>query len=173
MVVGLMAITITFGWMTELHSSGLIEAGAEPYEFCGWTLTRRWVRGSWKTRFQLHLLGYVPYALCWGIVFDQFRKNMEVVGGAVPDFVNVATVGSFALFTLFGLVQLANQLFSYGPSVYWMGEMTYVILSFVAKANLGFIVIFMALVPGSPYDQALDVVTTTGIRPPNPWLDGA
>ena len=155
MVTGLMAITITFGWLTELHSSNLIEAGAEPYEFMGFTLTRRWVRGSWKTRFQMHLLGYLPYALLWGIVFDRFRINMEVVSEAVPDFVNTATIGSFTLFTLFGFVQLFNQLFPYGPSVYWLGECTYVVLSFAAKANLGFIVLFQALVPGGPYDNAL------------------
>jgi hypothetical protein len=155
MVTGLMAITILFGWLTELHSSSLIEAGVEPYEFCGMTLTRRWVRGSWKTRFQMHLMGYVPYALLWGIVFDRFRINMEVVSEAVPEFVNTATIGSFVLFTLFGFVQLFNQLFSYGPSLYWLGECTYVVLSFAAKANLGFIVLFQALVPGGPYDSAL------------------
>lgn len=159
LVTGLMGVTILFGWLTELHSSSLIESHAPPYQFCGWTLTRRWVVGSWKTRMQMHLLGYVPYALLWYVVFDQFRVNMEVVREAVPDFVNTATISSFAIFTLFGLVQFANQLFPYGPSVYWMGEATYVILSFAAKANLGFLVVFQALAEGSPYDQALDVVT--------------
>lgn len=157
MVTGLMAITILFGWMTELHSSNLIEGGAPPYQFMGWTLTRRWLPGSWKTRLQIHLLGYVPYALLWGIVFDQFRVNMEVIADTLPPFVNVGTIGSFTLFTLFGLVQLANQVFPYGPSLYWLGEATYVVLSFAAKANLGFIVIFQALVEGSVYDRALGV----------------
>mgnify|MGYP002843357355 CR=1 FL=1 len=160
MVTGLMAITITFGWMTELHSAKLIEGpreGAPPYKFCGWTLTRRWLPGSWKTRMQIHLLGYLPYALLWGVVFDQFRLNIEVIGDTLPPFVNAATIGSFALFTLFGVVQLANQVFPYGPSVYWMGEVAYVVLSFAAKANLGFIVIFQALVDDSPYDKALSV----------------
>lgn len=157
MVVGLMGITITFGWATELHSSNLIMAGADPYEFMGWTLTRRWLPGSWKTRLQIHLLGYLPYALLWGIVFDQFRVNMDVIGDTLPAFVNVSTIGSFSLFTLFGLVQFANQVFEYGPSLYWLGEATYVVLSFTAKANLGFIVIYQALVEGSPYDEALGV----------------
>jgi hypothetical protein len=157
MVTGLMFITILFGWMTELHSSGLIMNGAAPYKFCGWTLTRRWLPGSWRTRLQIHLLGYFPYALLWGIVFDQFRVNMEVLADTLPEFVNVATLGSFSLFTLFGLVQLANQVFPYGPSVYWLGEVAYVVLSFTAKANLGVIVIFQALVDGSPYDRALGI----------------
>ena len=80
---------------------------------------------------------------------------MEVVSEAVPEFVNTATIGSFVLFTFFGLVQLFNQLFPYGPSLYWLGECTYVVLSFAAKANLGFIVLYQALVPGGPYDNAL------------------
>ena len=156
MVTGLMAITITFGWLTELHSSTLIERDTErPFYFCGYLLTRRWVRGSLSTRMQMHLLGYLPYALLWGIVFDRFRINMEVVSEAVPEFVNIATIGSFVLFTLFGMVQLFNQLFPYGPSLYWLGECTYVVLSFTAKSNLGFIVLFQALVPGGPYDNAL------------------
>lgn len=156
LVTGLMGITITFGWITELHSTNLIERDDNnPYEFCGYALTRRWLRGSWKTRLQIHLLGYLPYALLWGIVFDRFRINMDVVSEAVPDFVNVATIGSFSLFTLFGLVQLVNQLFPYGPSLYWMGECTYVVLSFAAKANLGFIVLYQALVSGGVYDNAI------------------
>lgn len=155
MVTGLMFVTILFGWMTELHSSSLIMDSAAPYTLWKWKLTRRWLPGSWKTRLQIHVLGYFPYALLWGIVFDQFRVNMNVISDTLPPFVNTATVGSFALFTLFGLVQLANQLFPYGPSIYWLGEATYVVLSFAAKANLGFIVIYQALVEGSPYDRAL------------------
>jgi len=158
LVTGLMAITITFGWLTELHASNLIERLEKPVMMCGWELHRRWLPGSWKTRMQMHLMGYLPYALLWTVVFDRFRINMEIVKDAVPEFVNSATIGSFVLFTIFGLVQFANQLFPYGPSVYWMGEATYVILSFAAKANLGFLVVFQALVPGSPYDDALAVV---------------
>ena len=37
----------------------------------------------------------------------------------------------------------------------WMGEATYVILSFAAKANLGFLVLYMALVEGGLYDSVL------------------
>ena len=158
---GLMAITICFGWATELASSLLIEEDAPPYRLRGWVLTRRWTPGSWKLRFQLHVLGYLPYALLWTIVFDQFRMNMEVVDNLVPAFVNTATIGSFCVFTLFGLVQLANQLFEYGPSVYWLGECTYVVLSFAAKAQLGFIVIFQALIEGGVYDAALQVATNS------------
>ena len=154
-VVGSLAVTILFGWITEIHGAGLIELAPEPYEFCGWKLTRRWVPGSWRTRLQIHLLGYAPYALCWLIVFDRFRLNMQATGDYVPDFVNTAVVGSFSLFTLFGLTQFLHQILSYGPSVYWLGEVIYVTLSFTAKANLGFIVLFQSLVEGGLYDRVL------------------
>ena len=127
----------------------------KPYKLCQWKLERRWKPGSLGTRFQHHMLGYLPYALLWAIIFDQYRTNMEIVGAALPDFVNIAVIGSFSLFTMFGLVQLVLQLFSYGPSLYWLGEMTYVILSFAAKAQLGFIVLFQALVEGGLYDEVL------------------
>tara|TARA_B100000575_G_scaffold289255_2_gene290727 strand:+ start:262 stop:1251 length:990 start_codon:yes stop_codon:yes gene_type:complete len=156
-ITGLMTITIVFGWVTELHSAYLIEDVSESdvLKFCGWQLERRWKPGSWKTRFQIHALGYLPYGLLWTIVFDQFRVNMELVGDSIPDFVNIAVIGSFALFTLFGLVQLLLQLLPFGPSVYWIGEATYIVLSFAAKAQLGFIVLFQALVEDGMYDSAL------------------
>jgi len=154
-VVGSLGVTILFGWMTEIHGTGFIEEAPEPYVLCGWRLTRRWAPGSWRTRFQIHFLGYFPYALCWGIVFDRFRLNMEAIGDMVPDFVNVAIVGSFTLFTFFGLTQLLHQLLPYGPSLYWLGEVSYVVLSFAAKANLGFIVLFQSLVDGGLYDNVL------------------
>ena len=56
--------------------------------------------------------------------------------------------GSFALFTFFGITQLLHQALPYGPSLYWLGEVIYVILSFAAKAQLGFVVLYQALVEG-------------------------
>ena len=153
--VGTLAVTILFGWITELHGAYLIEQAPEPYEFCGWKLTRRWKPGSWKTRWQIHMLGYVPYALCWGIVFDRFRLNMEAVSEIVPDFVNLSVILSFILFTFFGLTQFLHQFLTYGPSVYWLGEVIYVTLSFAAKAQLGFVILVQALLPGALFDNVL------------------
>ena len=156
MITGLMGTTIVFGWLTELHSVNYIEDVADkPYKIGNWSLERRWKRGSWKSRLQHHVLGYFPYGLLWSIIFDQYRTNMEQVSDSLPDFVNVAVVGSFALFTLFGLTQFILQILPYGPSFYWLGEMSYVILSFTAKAQLGFIVLFQALVDGGLYDNVL------------------
>ena len=154
-VVGSLAVTILFGWITEIHATSFIEEAPIPYVVCGWKLTRHWKPGSWRTRWQIHLLGYFPYALCWTIVFDRFRLNMAAVSELIPSFVNFAVVGSFVLFTLFGITQLLHQVLPYGPSLYWFGEVVYVTLSFAAKANLGFIILFQSLVEGGLYDNVL------------------
>jgi hypothetical protein len=52
-------------------------------------------------------------------------------------------------------VQLWNQLYEFGPSLYWLGEAVYVFLSFAAKANLGFVVLYQALIAGSEFDAVL------------------
>lgn len=160
LITGLMAVTIVFGWITELHSMDYIETvkAEERRQFWfGWELERRWVPASRITRIQIHVLGYLPYGLLWAIIFDQFRANMEEIAGALPGFVNIAVIGSMALFTLFGFVQIALQIYPFGPSLYWLGEATYVVLSFVAKAELGFIVLFQALVEGGIYDTTLSL----------------
>lgn len=158
-VVGLIGITMLFGWMTELHASFFIESepSAEPYAFCGWELVRRWCPGSWKHRLQFHVMGYLPYALCWTIVFDRFRLNMLSVSDIVPEFVNSTVIGSASLFTLFGVTSALHQALPYGPSLYWLGEISYVVLSFAAKAQLGFIVLFQALAEGAVYDKVLEI----------------
>lgn len=154
-VVGSIGVTILFGWITELHGLGLIVSEQDPKCICNYSLYRRWRTGSWKTRLQIHLLGYVPYALCWAIVFDRFRLNMESAGDYVPDFVNSVVIGCFVIFTLFGLTQFVHQFWDWGPSVYWIGEVIYVVLSFTAKATLGFVVLYQSLVEGGRYDTVL------------------
>lgn len=158
-VVAAMAITQTFGLLTEVHSSFFIEDGP-PRRFCRCAmLKRRWVPRSWRHRLLFHFLGYAPYVLSWYLLMQRWSANMAEVAGAVPYFVSYVVVSSAAVFTLFGLVQLALQTYSYGPSLFWLGELVYVILSFVAKANLGFVIVYMALVEGALYDQLLGVAT--------------
>ena len=158
-VVGSMAVCITFGWMTELHSSYLIVRYSEKKGalVCGYKLTRRWRPRSYRTRLQIHLLGYLPYAIAWGTIYDSYLFNVEQVRELVPSFVDYAVHSSFAAFTLFGFVQLFNQVFPWGPSVYWVCEATYVVLSFAAKANLGFVTLYQALAKGALFDQILGV----------------
>lgn len=166
-VVGSMGVTILFGWITELHSSALIKT-APVARTCpcrrSWMLTRRWTPGSWRTRLQIHLLGYFPYALSWGIIFDRFRINMKEIGDLIPEFVNWTVFASFALFTLFGITQLILQVYTYGPSLYWVGEVSYVTLSFAAKAQLGIVVLYQALVDGALFDRQLSFTTSGNIN---------
>ena len=48
----------------------------------------------------------------------------------------------FSVFTCFGVVQLFNLGHYHGPSWFAWGEVTYVVLSFVAKGLLGITLIF-------------------------------
>ena len=80
---------------------------------------------------------------------------MQALVGIVPDFINGTVVSSFALFTFFGITQLLHQVLPYGPSLNWLGEVIYVTLSFAAKANLGFVVLYQALVEGAIFDNQL------------------
>lgn len=160
MLTGSMATVMVFGWLTEVHSSGLIEENAPPRQMCGWTLTRRWVPGSWVTRLQFHLFGYLPYVMVWAVVFEGYAYNYREFRVLLPDFVQYSVISTCALFTLFGLVQLVNQVHPYGPSFYWVCEATYVVLSFMAKANLGLVVLFQALVDGALFDQVLGATTS-------------
>jgi hypothetical protein len=140
-----------------------IDNNAAPYEFkpwCSkepWTLERRWIKGSWISRLQIHVLGYIPYAVMWHVIFNTFQDNISLVSDSLPSFVNVAVVGSFIVFTFFGMTQLLLQAIPYGPSLYWMGEVSYVVSSFTSKAQLGFLILFQALVEGGLYDGQLSL----------------
>ena len=154
----LCATTMFFGYVTELWSAQyIVQAPPAPDEdrvgtrFFGsqWQLTRVWRPHTLLERMQFHLLGYIPYVTTWAVLIVQYERNRADLAEDFPDFLPAAVYGTFAAFSAFGLVQLANQLdcgwLKYGPSVYWLSEATYIVLSFVAKANLGFVVIFSAL----------------------------
>ena len=168
-VVGCMATTQLFGWATELYSSSHIVTLSKDdpgvRTLCGYTLLRRWDPDPWVTvhRFSIHLGGYIPYFVSWYIVVDAYNTNMDAFGDYLPDFIPYMVWASLAVFTLFGLVQLWNQIYSFGPSLYWLGELIYVVLSFVAKAELGLLVLYQVLVPGSIYDDFLGIRNSTAL----------
>tara|TARA_X000001036_G_scaffold87277_1_gene79353 strand:+ start:143 stop:1270 length:1128 start_codon:yes stop_codon:yes gene_type:complete len=143
----LMATTIFFGYLTEVYSVQFIATAATPRPFFGtsWILTRAWKPDTVVTRMQIHILGYVPYISCWAILLNQYETTRARLQDDFPEFLPQAIWGSFVAFTLFGLVQLFSQLscgaLRYGPSLYWLGELTYILLSFAAKANMGFVVL--------------------------------
>ena len=94
-----------------------------------------------------HLLGYVPYATIWFIYLHQFLSNASdaETGARAPDFVYAIIISQLSIFSCFGLVQMINLAHYRGPSWYYMGELTYILLSFLAKGTLGSILIFSVL----------------------------
>ena len=143
----LMATTIFFGYLTEIYSVQFIVPAETPRRFFGtpWMLTRVWKPQTDVIRMQIHILGYVPYISCWAVLLNQYETTRARLQDIFPEFLPQAIWGSFIAFTLFGLVQLFSQLscgpLRYGPSLYWLGELTYIVLSFAAKANMGFVVL--------------------------------
>ena len=151
--VGCMATTILFGWMTDLYARTKIVKQDYPAFGCVWL--RRWEPWSWITRLQFHLFGYVPYTLVWILVFRGYDNAMEGFDTWMPDFVRSIVYGTFAAFTIFGVVQLVLQLLPFGPSLYTWGELVYIALSFAAKAQMGIIIVRQALIEGAEFDKLL------------------
>lgn len=154
--VGAMATVILFGWITDLISSPFIVECVDDEMTVGkLTFLRRWKPRSWVVRLQVHLYGYIPYALVWVLVFRGYDNAKASFGPWLPPASHQLVVGTFAVFTVFGLVQLILQALPFGPSLYAWGELVYIVLSFAAKANLGILAISQALVPGAEYDALL------------------
>ena len=97
--------------------------------------------------------------LCGGMMAAASASTVAGQSSTIASFSNAAVaavvVGTFAVFTVFGLVQLILQALPFGPSLYAWGELAYIVLSFAAKANLGILAISQALVPGAKYDALL------------------
>ena len=91
-----------------------------------------------------HLLGYVPYSTIWFVFLFNFLSNAtdNDTGRSAPWFVYMLLIGQFSVFSIFGLVQFINLSFHNGPSWFAYGELTYILLSFVAKGLLGITLIF-------------------------------
>ena len=159
--VALMAVTQVFGFVTELFSSLYVQTLDETdegvFKICGYDLRRRWKSGTRFNRLLIHFAGYFPYSVSWFFVFDAYAENMRVIGSEVPAYTHAMVFASFAIFSFFGFVQLANQLADFGPSWYWLCEVAYIVLSFVAKAELGLLVLFQVLIPDAKYDTFLQI----------------
>ena len=82
-------------------------------------------------RLQVHLLGYVPYALVWVLVFRGY-DNAKAVWAVVAAVSHQMVIGTFVVFTVFGLVQLVLRALPLAPSLYAWGELVYIVLSFAA-----------------------------------------
>ena len=148
------AVTMAFGFATEMVSERWIDRDAqEPStrEFCGrrCVLRDRWdpSGASWRARLLFHVFGYLPFAAAWWLAFDSLYAANEawVESGALPEDAADALWAGFGLFVTFGLVQLVLQLLPSGPSLYWLGEVCYCVLSVAAKYTMAMLLLFRGL----------------------------
>jgi hypothetical protein len=91
-----------------------------------------------------HLMGYIPYGTIWFIFLHQFLSNASdsETGQSAPWFVWLILIGQLSVFSCFGFIQMFNLAHYWGPSWFVSGELTYILLSFVAKGLLGMTLIF-------------------------------
>lgn len=126
-LVGLVASTIPFGWITEVvarPAGGALAGGGDGLD--------RWDAPA-STRLAVHLAGYIPQTVAWGALLAGFYDETD--GDGAPAFVHAIVWSQLALFWSFGFVQLAQQLSV--PKCYYRGEYAYQFLSLGAKATLG------------------------------------
>ena len=112
----LMWVTQVFGYYTEVLSAPMPRGPSKrPQRPLRWRVT------SCLQRLTPHFFGYVPYLTIWICLGHSFFSNVTGEGRTPPDFVYVIVIGQFAVFTLFGVTQLANQIDNNGPSWYFWG----------------------------------------------------
>ena len=79
------------------------------------------------------LVGWLLWAVIWGVLSTQFGVVVSENVDQVPAFVWVAFLGLLFLFSTFGIVHFVNHV---KRPTYWKVDMWYIILSFVAKSLL-------------------------------------
>lgn len=125
-LAALTATTMGYGLVAELH--------ARPVDAYTWNV-------DIKTRLIPHILGYIPQAAAWLLIFWQFILNTR--NTSMPTFVYWIVFGQLLVFWSFGLIQLV--VLCRTPDAYVYGEFSYVVLSAVGKLLLGAQVFFNVL----------------------------
>ena len=151
------AVTMAFGYATELVSAQWIVASSKDAGAsralrifgASYELTRRWAPswGAWRDRLLFHVFGYVPFVAAWWLAFDSLyaANGAWVEAGGLPADAADALWAGFGLFLSFGFVQLVLQLTPSGPSLYWIGELVYCVLSVAAKYTMAMLLLFRGL----------------------------
>lgn len=165
----LMALTMAFGYLTELFSRPSTKQD-------GTLDLERWAGDEWRTndspacfrmrrrrnyirRMLPHVLGIFPYVAAWTIVLNNFFAQLEdlrvddkALFDRVPAFVPWAVGGSVLIFTSFTFPMWKYQWVA--PSHYWKTELIYCALSLTAKSFLGFF-LFVNVLLAASFDEAL------------------
>lgn len=144
MVVTLVFTTMLFGHLSEIFNKPVYEYGKPA----------TWQDTNVLNRLLIHLFGYIPYAAAWVCIIHAFLYNASRGEQEVPAFVYTVVWTQFSVFTLFGLVQLVLLVLPSGPAYYWVGEAAYLVLSVVAKALLG-VVLIVNVIRFSSFDSAI------------------
>lgn len=88
---------------------------------------------NWFVRYHPTFIGWVIYIVLWAVVLTQFFYSYFNSDVTPPEFVIAAVFTLLILFSSFGVVQLLTIA---GKLSYYTGEITYVVLSLVAKLSL-------------------------------------
>jgi len=186
-IASLNMLMITFGWVTEalsrpdFSSREMLSNGMQGRH------TRWLISGKIEDRSTLilacvpirclptaaslqrlgpFLLGWFPYAICWYILINVYFTSTQEGRdeGNFPAFVDVIIYGEVGIFSIFGIVMLLQQLTHWGCYNFYWGEVTYIILSLVAKILLGTVVATQVLI----FDRFEDIfgltLNTTGVN---------
>lgn len=95
-------------------------------------------------RLAPHFMGWIPYLTVWVVLLHSFLYNLDdsqSQGRSPPDFVYAIIIGQAVTFSFFCFTQLFLLSRVDGPELYFWGEMSYQVLSLVAKGLLGSILL--------------------------------
>ena len=104
-----------------------------------------WHKDGAFARLWPSLLGWFPFTTVFVIVFLNFNNALNTArdnGREVPGYVWAIVISQVVLFSLFSFPQLILLGLKRGPTYYWIGEATYLILSLSSKLCLGLLFIF-------------------------------
>ena len=126
-LVAIFALTMTTMFFGHLH-----ESLARPKS------DTEWAEPNAALRLQAHFLGWVPFLFAVGMIWDTF-STLERDFPNMPDFVRYIVITQLATFTSFGFVQIVVTLRQ--PRFYYQGEITYMVLSLLAKGALSMLLL--------------------------------
>ena len=139
-----MGTTMFFGYLTEVNSQRHICCNGTRWDASLFECNRKVLE-----RFLPHIMGYVPFVLSWWLALDSYYLATDAftASGAIVEDAGEALWAGFGLFMLFGSVQFVLLARHDGPEWYWLGEMTYVVLSVAAKFTMALILLYRGLTP--------------------------
>lgn len=138
----LMFCVMTYGWVCEMLADRTILSDGTNDTI-----------GKKLIRLFPNLLGYVPYVTAYYIVIEQYMRVTADFKGPnvnedrrIPWWVDMVVIGQCAVFSCFAIVSILQQVWT--AQSYYIGEILYIVLSFISKGLLGMTLIFGVLQAG-------------------------